>query len=239
MTIYTEKVLKHNRPDITQVRKDTQDWSLIDIAVPADQNIIRTEEEKVEKYQDLAFEIRRIHGAPKVTVIPIVIGALGSISKRAKAWYDKLSVPEFIGSVQLSAILGTAHQVLCLWTAGNGWDIIKGAVSRPRMRVRSRNSLKDLASIFQSRREERIRNFIGKYLCHPWVVYSFDGCYKSSDCCRVFTWGFWLAFDVLCMNFRGCCDAVLCRSKPSRGGRRCESGRKRLYASVSEGEKFW
>ena len=63
----------------------------------------------MEKYQDLAFEIRRIHGASKVTVIPIVIGALGSISKRAKTWYDKLGVPEFIGSVQLSAILGTAH----------------------------------------------------------------------------------------------------------------------------------
>ena len=94
MTIYTDKVLKHNRPDITLVHKDTQDWTLIDIAVPADQNIIRTEEEKVEKYQDLAFEIRRIHGASKVTVIPIVIGALGSISKRAKTWYDKLGVPK-------------------------------------------------------------------------------------------------------------------------------------------------
>ena len=117
MTIYTDKVLKHNRPDITLVHKDTQDWTLIEIAVPAGQNIIRTEEEKVEKYQDLAFEIRRIHGALKVTVIPIVIGALGSISKRAKTWYDKLGVPEFIGSVQLAAILGTAHllrKVLCL-----------------------------------------------------------------------------------------------------------------------------
>ena len=46
----------------------------------------------MEKYQDLAFEIRRIHGASKVTVIPIVIGALGSISKRAKTWYDKLGL---------------------------------------------------------------------------------------------------------------------------------------------------
>ena len=117
ITIYTDKVLKHNRPDITLVHKDTRDWTLIDIAVPADQNIVRTEEAKVEKYQDLAFEIRRIHGASKVTAIPIVIGALGSISKRAKTWYDKLGVPEFIGSVQLSAILGTAHllrKVLCL-----------------------------------------------------------------------------------------------------------------------------
>ena len=117
MTIYTDKVLKHNRPDITLVHKDTQEWTLIDIAVPADQNIIRTEEEKVEKYQDLAFEIRKIHGASKVTVIPIVIGALGSISKCANTWYGKLGVPEFLGSVQLSALLGTAHilrKVLCL-----------------------------------------------------------------------------------------------------------------------------
>ena len=78
--------------------------------MPADQNITRTEEEKVEKYQELAFEIRRIHGASKVTIIPIVISALGSISKDAKTWFGKLDV-------QLSAILGTAHllrKVLCL-----------------------------------------------------------------------------------------------------------------------------
>ena len=73
MTIYTDKVLKHNGPDITLVHKDTEKWTLISIVVPADQNITRTEEEKVEKYQELAFEIRRIHGASKVTTVPIVI----------------------------------------------------------------------------------------------------------------------------------------------------------------------
>ena len=74
MTVYTDKKLNHNRPDITLVRKDTQEWALIDIAVPADQNIISNEEEKVDRYQDLSFEIKRIHRASKVTVIPIVIG---------------------------------------------------------------------------------------------------------------------------------------------------------------------
>ena len=85
--------------------------------MPADQNITRTEEEKVEMYQELAFEIRRIHGASKVTIVPIVIGALGSVSKGAKTWFGKLDVPDFLGSVQLSAILGTAlllRKVLCL-----------------------------------------------------------------------------------------------------------------------------
>lgn len=82
--IYTDKILKHNRPDITLVHKDTQKWTPVDIAVPADQNITRTEEGKVETFKKLAFEIKRIHGASKVTEIPIAIGPLGSISKRAK-----------------------------------------------------------------------------------------------------------------------------------------------------------
>ena len=42
-------------------------------------------------------------------MIPIVIGALGSISKGAKTRFGKLDVPDFLGSVQSSAILGTAH----------------------------------------------------------------------------------------------------------------------------------
>ena len=63
-------MLKHNQPDVTLVHKDTEKWTLIDIALPEDQNITRTEEEKVEKYQELAFEIKRIHGASKVTKIP-------------------------------------------------------------------------------------------------------------------------------------------------------------------------
>ncbi|XP_063588859.1 uncharacterized protein LOC134766032 [Penaeus indicus] len=36
MIVYTDKKLNHNRPDITLLRKDTQEWTLIDIAVPAD-----------------------------------------------------------------------------------------------------------------------------------------------------------------------------------------------------------
>ena len=76
--------------------------------MPAGQYIIRTEE-KVEKYQELAFEIRRVHGASEVIIIPIVIGALLSISKGAKTWFVRQNVPDLLGSVQLSTILGTAH----------------------------------------------------------------------------------------------------------------------------------
>jgi len=50
MTIYIDKRLKQNRPDITAVHKETQEWTLIDIAVQADQNILTTDEEKVDRY---------------------------------------------------------------------------------------------------------------------------------------------------------------------------------------------
>ena len=75
MTFYTDKKL--------MLRKDSQEWTLIDISVPADKNIINAEEKKVARYQELAFEIKRIHRASKVIVIPIVNGALGTVSKNA------------------------------------------------------------------------------------------------------------------------------------------------------------
>ena len=44
-----------------------------------------------------------------MTVIPIVFGALGTISVNAKAWYGRLSLPGIFGGTQLSAILGIAY----------------------------------------------------------------------------------------------------------------------------------
>jgi len=85
--------------------------------VPVDENILTTEEEKVKKYQDLALEIKRLHRALRVTVIPFLSSVLETISKNAMARYGKLSLPAIFGSAQLSAIPGTAHillKVLCL-----------------------------------------------------------------------------------------------------------------------------
>ena len=73
--------------------------------MPTDQNITRTEKEKVNKYQELAFEITTIHRASKVTIIRIVTGALGSTTEGAKTWFGRLEVPDLLGSVQSSAIL--------------------------------------------------------------------------------------------------------------------------------------
>ena len=50
----------------------------------------------------------------KVSVIPVVIGALGTISKEVRTWPEMLGIPDVIGSVQLSAILGTMHVLIII-----------------------------------------------------------------------------------------------------------------------------
>ena len=49
---------------------------IIDTAVPGDARVEEKEKEKVEKYQDLARELRRVWET-SVNVIPVVVGALG------------------------------------------------------------------------------------------------------------------------------------------------------------------
>ena len=53
---------------------------MVDVAVPEDRNIVTTEAWEIERYQELAFEIGRIHQV-KVVVVSLVIGALGTVSK--------------------------------------------------------------------------------------------------------------------------------------------------------------
>ena len=80
---------------------------MIDVAVQCDFNIVKTEEWKVEKYQDLAFEISRMYRV-ETKVIPIVIGAFGTVPKRLKKSIDGLKITNFISSTQITVILETA-----------------------------------------------------------------------------------------------------------------------------------
>ena len=65
---------------------------IVDIAVPADRRVEEKEQEKIEKYQDLKREIGRMWEIRKVQVVPVVIGALGSVSKGFDKWIGKLDI---------------------------------------------------------------------------------------------------------------------------------------------------
>ena len=80
-SLVTDASLRHNRPDITMVLKQTNEAYLIDIAIPGDSRLTQKLVEKQTKYMDLRIEITRVWNCRRVFVIPIVVGALGSISK--------------------------------------------------------------------------------------------------------------------------------------------------------------
>ena len=65
---------------------------IIDIAVPADVRVEEKGEKKVEKYQELKKEIRRLWKLRSVEIVPVVIGAVGSVSAEFDRWMGRLGI---------------------------------------------------------------------------------------------------------------------------------------------------
>ena len=82
---------------------------IIDVAVPGDSRVHEKEIEKVEKYQNLKIELKRLWSLKKSEVIPVVVGALGCVSKDFKGWIEKLGIEVNLGTIQKTALLGTAR----------------------------------------------------------------------------------------------------------------------------------
>ena len=53
--------------------------------------VLQKEAEKCEKYQDLAREIQRIWKS-RTKVVPVVVGALGSVSKKLAGHLEQLGI---------------------------------------------------------------------------------------------------------------------------------------------------
>ena len=103
----TPTAFEANRPDLVLIDHVDKQWALVDFAVPFDRNVVLKEEEKVAKYRDLAAEVCRMHSV-KVEVVPIVVGALGMVSKNLIGWLKKIGVDDVVGALQTSAIIGTS-----------------------------------------------------------------------------------------------------------------------------------
>ena len=102
-------MLEVRRPDIIVIDKKERKGITIDIAVPADVRVGEKEREKVEKYQDLKREIRRLWKLKMVEVRTVMTGALGSVTKGFDRWIENLGIPIDVGVMQKTALLGTAR----------------------------------------------------------------------------------------------------------------------------------
>ena len=81
---------------------------IVDFAVPADHRIKLKECEKKDKYLDLARKLKKLWKM-KVTFIPIVIGAFGTITKRLLKRLEDLEFRGRVKTIQSIELLRTAR----------------------------------------------------------------------------------------------------------------------------------
>ena len=81
---------------------------LIDVAISGDRNVIKKEAEKIQNYKDLTTEIQLMWNV-KTKVIPVIIGATGTISKLFRKYLSNTPGKHEVEELQKTAVLGTAH----------------------------------------------------------------------------------------------------------------------------------
>ena len=81
---------------------------LKDVAISGDRNVIKKESERIIKYKDPTIEIQRMWYV-KTKVIPVIIGATGTISKSFRKYVSNIPGKHEVKQFQQTAILGTAH----------------------------------------------------------------------------------------------------------------------------------
>jgi len=70
--------------------------------------MVKKEAEKILKYKNLKIEIQRMWNV-KTKVIPVIIGATGTISKLFGKYVSNIPGNREVKELQKTAILGTVH----------------------------------------------------------------------------------------------------------------------------------
>ena len=106
--IQTDHLIPARRPDLIIINRKKRTSKIVDSAVPADHRIKQKECEKKDKYLDLARELKKLWNMP-VTIIPIVIGAFGTVTKGLLKGLEDLEVGGRVETIQTTALLRTAR----------------------------------------------------------------------------------------------------------------------------------
>ena len=88
---HREREVTANRPDIIIKKKKEKTCTLIDVAIPADRNVVQKEGENKLKYKSLCIEIQRMWNL-KYMIIPVII------SNNWSHWISDEKLKEKFGS---------------------------------------------------------------------------------------------------------------------------------------------
>ena len=104
----TDLLISARRPDLIIINKKKRTCKTVDFTVPADHRIKLKECEKKDKYLDLAWGVEKLWNM-KVTIIPIVIGAFGTVTKGLLKGLVDLEVGGRVKTIQTTTLMGTAR----------------------------------------------------------------------------------------------------------------------------------
>ena len=105
--IQVDRQIEHRRPDIVVMEKITNKCLIIDVACPVDNNLILKRSEKLDN-SELRLEIARMW-VKETVIVPIIIGALGSIPNDLERDLKKLDTSYNVETLQKSVLLGTTN----------------------------------------------------------------------------------------------------------------------------------
>ena len=111
MPIPTDIPIPNNRPDIIIHNKKLRTCLLIDISIPQDQNITKKTSEKILKYKHLEIELQQCWNLSKIQTVPVVIGALGTVSTSIEKYLQLISPNLNFQMIQKTTLIGT-QQIL-------------------------------------------------------------------------------------------------------------------------------
>jgi hypothetical protein len=97
--IHTDGEVTANSPDIMIKNRKEKMCILIDVAIPADRNIIEMEAENTLKYQSLCIEIQSMWNM-KCMIMPVVIGATRIVTKYLKTNLETILRKRSVDSLQ-------------------------------------------------------------------------------------------------------------------------------------------
>ena len=103
--------------DLVIINKEKRTLSIVELTVPADHKVKIKESENRDMYLDLVRELRK-WCIMSVTVIPIVAGALGTVTKRLERGEEILEIRGRIETIQTIALFRSAwilRKVLETW----------------------------------------------------------------------------------------------------------------------------
>ena len=103
-----DKQIENRRPDIMVMEKNTKNCLIVDVACLVDNNLIMKRNEKLDNYSELRLEIARMW-EKEALIVPIIIGAIGSIPNDLECNLNKLGISYNVGALQKSVLLGTAN----------------------------------------------------------------------------------------------------------------------------------